>query len=58
MKFNEGVVKVASNPLLSDWGHESHKLKYEYKNEYSGEVKKYKMNKDELEEYLKKFNKK
>lgn len=43
---------------LWDWGQfECYKLKYKYKNIHENEVKVYKLNQKELEEYLKKFNK-
>ena len=57
MKLTEDFVIRGMNPLLSDWGHGELKLKGEYKNEHAGEVKVYKLSKEELEEYLKKFNK-
>ena len=37
----------------SEWGHNI-ELKYSYKNECFGEVKTYKLTKEELEEYLSK----
>jgi hypothetical protein len=52
MKLKENLIKQSSNPLLSDWGHDM-SLKYEYKSENSNEVKNYKLNKRELDHYLK-----
>ena len=40
--------------IQSEWGHNI-ELKYSYKNECFGEVKTYKLTKEELEEYLKKL---
>ena len=38
----------------NSWGRHS-KLKYDYANEFEEPIKEYKMNKNELEEYLKKL---
>lgn len=56
MNVTNEVTIQKSNPLLSDWGHDM-SLKYKYKNEHASEVKTYKMNKKQLEEYLKKYRK-
>ena len=61
MKLKEDFIRQSPNPLLSDWGHGEpilkYEYKYEYKNEHASEVKTYKMSKQELEQYLKKYKK-
>lgn len=52
MKLKNDFIKQGSNQLLSDWGHDI-SLKYDYKDENSNEVKNYKLNKRELDHYLK-----
>lgn len=52
MKLKNDFIKRGHNPLLSDWGHDI-SLKYDYKDENSNEVKNYKLNKRELDHYLK-----
>ncbi|WP_286149551.1 hypothetical protein [Romboutsia ilealis] len=52
MKLKENFIKQNSNTLLSDWGHDI-SLKHEYKSENSSKVKSYKLNKKELDQYLK-----
>lgn len=43
---------------LWNWGQfDCYKLKYEYKNPHVGEVITYKLTKEEMKEYLKKFDK-
>lgn len=57
MKLKETfAIRETSSPV-SEWGHGDLSLKYEYKNEHTGEVKSYKMSKEELAEYLKKYRK-
>lgn len=52
-KFNQDT-----KSKLWDWGQFScYNLKYKYKHEHAGEVKTYKLTKEEMEEYLKKFDK-
>ena len=41
--------------LRSYWSNQTFKLKYKYEPEYNNEVKVYKLSKEEMEEYLKKF---
>lgn len=53
MKLKEGFVIQGMNPLLSDWGHGRRELKHKYVKEGCSEVKTYKLNKNELEKYLK-----
>ena len=53
MKIKEDFIKRGYNPLLSDWGHGLQTLKYEYTRENSSEVKTYKLNKREFDQYLK-----
>ena len=57
MKLKENFIRQDS--ILDTWYNVKHKkkLKYKYKNENSREVKTYKMSKEQLEEYLKKYNK-
>ena len=57
MKLTENYIKEDSIQKLWDWKQYKDQLKYEYKNEHAGEVKTYKMSKNELEEYLKKYSK-
>ena len=52
MKLKDDFIKQGSNQLLSDWRHDI-SLKYDYKDENSNEVKNYKLNKRELDHYLK-----
>ena len=56
MRLKENFIRQDSVSKAWDWG-ECEGLKHEYKNEHAGEVKSYKMSKEELEEYLKKFKK-
>ena len=52
-KFNQDT-----KSKLWNWGQFScYNLKYKYKHEHAGEVKTYKLTKEEMEEYLKKFDK-
>lgn len=52
-KFN-----VDTECKLWNWGQfDCYKLKYEYKNPHVGEVITYKLSKEEMKEYLKKFDK-
>lgn len=57
MKLKENYIKHDYTYKPYDWGQYENILKYEYKNEYAGEVKTYKMSKEELENYLKKYKK-
>ena len=57
MKLKETfVIKEAISPV-SEWGHGDLSLKYEYKNEHTSDVKSYKLSKEELAEFLKKYRK-
>ena len=57
MKLKETfVIKEAISPV-SEWWHGDLSLKYEYKNEHTSDVKSYKLSKEELAEYLKKYRK-
>ena len=52
-KFNQDT-----KSKLWNWGQLScYNLKHKYKHEHAGEVKTYKLTKEEMEEYLKKFDK-
>lgn len=53
MKLSEDFIKRGHNPLLSDWGHGLQTLKYKHNNENVSEIKTYKLNKKELDKYLK-----
>lgn len=53
MKLKNDFIKRRHNPLLSDWGHGELTLKYKYESEFNNEVKSYKLNKKELDHYLK-----
>lgn len=55
MKITENFIKQGSITKLWDWGQYKCDLKGEYKSEHAGEVKTYKLSKQELGEYLKKF---
>lgn len=55
MKLRENFVKKDSPSKVYDWGDQQIQLKGDYKNEVSSEVKTYKLNKNELEEYIKKL---
>lgn len=57
MKLKENYIKHDYTYKPYDWGQYENILKHEYKNEYAGEVKTYKMSKEELENYLKKYKK-
>lgn len=46
---------IRQDSKLWDWGQYNGELKGTYKNEHAGEVKKIKLSKKELDEYLKKF---
>lgn len=54
MKITENFIKQGSITKLWDWEYKCD-LKGEYKSEHAGEVKTYKLSKQELGEYLKKF---
>lgn len=41
--------------VIWSWTRKDEKLKGKYKNEHAGKVKIYKLSKEEMEEYLKKF---
>ena len=56
MRLREEFICRGYNTQLSSWGHDDKTLKYEYNNENKSNVKVYKLSKEELEEYLKKFN--
>ena len=58
MKLKENFIQQDATQKVWDWKQYKEYLKYEYKNEYAGEVKTYKLSKEELEEYLSKYNKK
>ena len=58
MKLKENFIRQDTTQKVWDWKQYKEYLKYEYKNEYAGEVKTYKLSKEELEEYLSKYNKK
>ena len=58
MKLKENFIRQDATQKVWDWKQYKEYLKYEYKNEYAGEVKTYKLNKEELEEYLSKYNRK
>lgn len=54
MKLEEHIfIEKGNNALLSDWGHKRLTLKYKYESEFNNEVKSYKLNKKELDTYLK-----
>ena len=55
MRLKENFIRQDSVSKAWDWG-QPEGLKHEYKNEHTGEVKSYKMSKEELEEYLKKYD--
>lgn len=56
MKLTENFLKEDTNVKMWDFSkNQGPILKGKYKNEHAGEVKKYKMSKKELEEYLKKI---
>lgn len=55
MFFSEYIGRNTDKKLY-DWGQfECYKLKHKYKHEHSSEVKTYKVNKQELEEILKRL---
>lgn len=58
MKLKENFIRQDATQKVWDWNQYKEYLKYEYKNEYAGEVKTYKLSKEELEEYLSKYNRK
>ena len=58
MKLKENFIQQDATQKVWDWKQYKEELKYEYKNEYAGEVKTYKLSKEELEEYLSKYNRK
>lgn len=57
MKLTEKFIARGIKSSLSEWGNEDSSLKYEYKNEHTSDVKSYKLSKEELAEYLKKYKK-
>ena len=57
MKLKENFIRQDATQKVWDWNQYKEYLKYEYKNEYAGEVKTYKLSKEELEEYLSKYKK-
>ena len=58
MKLKENFIQQDATQKVWDWKQYKEYLKYEYKNEYAGDVKTYKLSKEELEEYLSKYNRK
>ena len=58
MKLKENYICQDTTQKLWDWKQYKEYLKYEYKHEHSSEVKTYKLSKEELEEYLSKYNRK
>ena len=58
MKLKENFIRQDATQKVWDWKQYKEYLKYEYKNEHAGEVKTYKLSKEELEEYLSKYNRK
>ena len=58
MKLKENFIRQDATQKVWDWKQYKEELKYKYKHEHSSEVKTYKLSKEELEEYLSKYNRK
>ena len=62
MKLKENFIRQDATQKVWDWKQYKeelkYKYKYKYKNEHAGDVKTYKLSKEELEEYLSKYNRK
>lgn len=57
MKLTENFIKRDSSYKAYSWGSNTYELKHKHESDHNSKVKTYKMTKQELEEYLKKFNK-
>lgn len=57
MKLTENFIKKDSSYKVYSWGSNTYELKHKYESEHNTKVKTYTMSKNELEEYLKKFDK-
>lgn len=55
MKLTENFIKKDTNVKHWDWRQYGCALKHNYENEHDSKVKTYKLSKEEMEEYLKKF---
>ncbi|MGX4598950.1 hypothetical protein [Faecalimicrobium sp. JNUCC 81] len=55
MKLTENFIKKDTNVKTWNWRQYDGELKYDYEKEHHSKVKTYKLSKEEMKEYLKKF---